>query len=76
MLVRHSGLQVDRASFRVGDGKVVFTLICSADAMVTVYMNAMNKCKSLPCCTDSGIGGPQTIPLPHLVDDAIFSGQC
>ncbi|EER07093.1 RING domain protein, putative [Perkinsus marinus ATCC 50983] len=37
---------VDRASFRVGDGKVLFTLICSADAMVTVYMNAMNKYNS------------------------------
>ncbi|KAF4740696.1 hypothetical protein FOZ62_022845 [Perkinsus olseni] len=36
-------LQVDRSSFRVESGKVVFTLVYSADTMVTVYMNAINK---------------------------------
>ncbi|KAF4668921.1 hypothetical protein FOZ61_005432 [Perkinsus olseni] len=34
---------VDRPSFRVESGKVAFTLVYSADTMVTVYMNAINK---------------------------------
>ncbi|KAF4671221.1 hypothetical protein FOL47_001667 [Perkinsus chesapeaki] len=34
---------VDRSSFRVDDGKLSFTVVASADAMVTVYMNAINK---------------------------------